>query len=179
MGLYFRNTNAASPVVRHKSTKGVQPLIDAGATISYITTGGEIEFFVFTKGDAKGIISQYQNFVGKPSLPPFWALGWHATTTANETSTLADVQSMVASYKSNSIPLEGVWLDVPYMDNYKSFTVDSTRFAGLSGFATDLKAANQKLVLIVGPGLQSSDNENAYYTKALHKNALIKSTINT
>jgi len=74
-GLYFRNTNAASPVIRHKSGSGTNA--PNGATISYITTGGEIEIFVFTKGDAKGIIKQYQNFVGRPSLPPVWALGWH------------------------------------------------------------------------------------------------------
>lgn len=60
MGIYFRNTNAASPVIRHKKNNGMQPLVDAGATISYITTGGDIEIFVFTKGTAKQIIQSYQ-----------------------------------------------------------------------------------------------------------------------
>ena len=32
MGIYFRNSDAASPIVTHKN--------DSGATISYITTGG-------------------------------------------------------------------------------------------------------------------------------------------
>jgi len=76
-GLYFTNTNAASPVIRHKSSNGTHQ--DVGSTISYITTGGEIELFVFTKGTAAGIIKQYHNLIGKPSLPPFWALGWQAT----------------------------------------------------------------------------------------------------
>jgi len=122
-GLYFRNTNAASPVIRHKSSNGTHQ--DVGSVISYITTGGEIELFVFTKSSAAGIIKQYHNLIGRPSLPPFWALGWHATTTADETLTLADVQTMQAKYKQQGIPLEGIWLDAPYMDNYKSFTVDS------------------------------------------------------
>jgi len=89
-GVYFRNTNAASPVIRQNSSNGT--FNDNGSIISYITTGGEIEMFIFTKGDARGIIKQYHNMIGKPSLPPFWALGWHATTTADESNTLADVQ---------------------------------------------------------------------------------------
>lgn len=50
-GVYFRNTNAASPVIRHNSGKGTHG--DHGSVISYITTGGEIEMFIFTKGTAK------------------------------------------------------------------------------------------------------------------------------
>lgn len=180
IGLYFRNTNAASPVIRHnKATPGVQPLTDPGAALSYITTGGDIEIFVFVKGDAKGIIRQYQNFVGKPALPPFWSLGWHATTTSDPSTNITDVKTMVASYKAAGIPLEGVWLDVPYMDDYSEFTVDQTGFADLTTFKTQLYDAGQRLVVIVGPGLKSSDKTNVYYTEALQQNVLIKSTINT
>jgi len=181
IGLYFRNTNAASPVIRHKkpAQSGVRPLTDAGATISYITTGGDIEIFVFVKGDAKGIIKQYQNFVGKPSLPPFWSLGWHATTTADPSTKLSDVQTMVAAYKTAGIPLEGVWLDVPYMNNYTQFSVDSTNFGDIATFKTALYDAKQKLVLVLGPGLLSSDPTDIYYSEAIQQGALIKSTINT
>jgi len=179
IGLYFRNSNAASPVIRHKKgQQGVRPVVDFGATISYITTGGDIEIYVFVKGDAKQIIKAYQNFVGKPSLPPFWALGWHATTTADPSTNIGTVKSMVSSYASAGIPLEGIWLDVPYMSNYTAFTVDQTNFAGLAAFKTQLYDAGQKLVVIVGPGLPAGDKTNVFYTEALQANALIKSTIN-
>jgi len=136
-GIYFRNTNAASPVIRHNSSNGTRG--DFGSVISYITTGGEIEFFVFTKSDARGIIKQYHNFIGKPALPPFWALGWHAGNTADETNSLDDVKQMVLRYKQNGIPLEGVWLDVPYMNNYQPFTVASA-WSDIKTFTTQLKA---------------------------------------
>jgi alpha-glucosidase (family GH31 glycosyl hydrolase) len=80
VGIYFRNTNAASPIITHKN--------DTTGTISYITTGGQIEVFFFLKDNAKNVIKAYQNFIGKPSLPPFWALGWHASTTADPATTL-------------------------------------------------------------------------------------------
>lgn len=169
-GVYFRNTNAASPVIRHNSSNGTHA--DTGSVISYITTGGEIEFFVFTKGDAKGIVAQYHNFIGRPSLPPFWALGWHATTTPDQSLTLADVQTIHSKYQQGGYPLEGIWLDAGYMNGNQAFTVDPTRFAGLGDFATTLHSANQKLVLVVGPGL-ANDATNKYYKQAAAANALI------
>ena len=77
MGIYFRNSNAMSPVIRYT---------DGGkAVLSYISTGGNIEIYFMQKASAKEIIASYQNIVGKPSLPPFWALGWHASSPLDTT----------------------------------------------------------------------------------------------
>jgi hypothetical protein len=51
MGLYFRNTNAQSPVLKHND--------DGTSVLSYITVGGQIDVFFFFKGTAKQIINQY------------------------------------------------------------------------------------------------------------------------
>jgi alpha-glucosidase (family GH31 glycosyl hydrolase) len=44
-GVYFRNTNAQSPVIQHKD--------DGTSVLSYITTGGQLDIFFFFKGSAK------------------------------------------------------------------------------------------------------------------------------
>lgn len=64
------------------------------------------------------------------------------------------------------------------MDNYQAFTVDSDRFADIETFTGNLHAANQKLMVVVGPGLSSNDAKNVYYSDAVQKNLLIKSSIN-
>ena len=66
--MFFRNSNAQSPLLRYNK--------DGSSTLSYITTGGQIEVFFFLHGSAKQIIQMYQNFIGNPALPPFWSLGW-------------------------------------------------------------------------------------------------------
>ena len=73
MGIFFRNANAQSPVITNNDTAST-------STLTYVTTGGELEMYFFTKGSAKQIIKAYQNMIGKPQLPPFWALGWHAAS---------------------------------------------------------------------------------------------------
>jgi alpha-glucosidase (family GH31 glycosyl hydrolase) len=51
IGIFFRNSNAQSPVLKYT---------DGGKSIlSYITTGGQIEAYFFIHGSAKDIIAQY------------------------------------------------------------------------------------------------------------------------
>ena len=123
-GIFFRNANAQSPVLKYSENEG--------STLSYITTGGTLEIYFFWKGDAKQIIQQYQQMFGKPALPPLWALGWHSSAYAY--TTLDMVKNNVESYKTAGIPLEGVWLDIPYMSDFEDFTVNSTAFEGLKEF---------------------------------------------
>mmetsp|Transcript_28241 Transcript_28241/g.42750 ORF Transcript_28241/g.42750 Transcript_28241/m.42750 type:complete len:248 (-) Transcript_28241:4298-5041(-) len=168
VGMYFRNTNAQSPIIKYND--------DGTSTFSYITTGGNIDILFFAKGTAIDIIKQYQNAVGKPSMPPFWALGWHASS--YDYKTLDQVKANVDAYKKASMPLEGIWLDIPYMDNFQDFTVDSKNFGGLADWADEIHKSNQKLVVIVDPGLASSDPSGKYWRRAKDNDALIKSSIN-
>jgi alpha-glucosidase (family GH31 glycosyl hydrolase) len=77
MGIFFRNSNAMSPVITYKD--------EDEATLSYITTGGQVEIYFMFKGTAKQIISAYQNLVGKPALPPLWSLGWNVGSRSYKT----------------------------------------------------------------------------------------------
>lgn len=74
--------------------------------------------------------------VGLPSLPPFWSLGWHAASYTYTTQEL--VEENVQGYFDAGIPLEGVWLDIPYMDNLADFTVNATAFPTLKAYTETL-----------------------------------------
>lgn len=50
-GMYFRNSNAMSPVIKFNS--------DGSSILSYITIGGQIEVYFFIHGNAKTIIQMY------------------------------------------------------------------------------------------------------------------------
>jgi alpha-glucosidase (family GH31 glycosyl hydrolase) len=36
--------------------------------------------YFFTRGGSKEIIQSYHNMIGKPTLTPFWSMGWQAAS---------------------------------------------------------------------------------------------------
>jgi len=99
--------------------------------------------------------------IGKPALPPFWALGWQQASWTYQDQ--ATVEEVIANYSNNYIPLEVMWLDIPYMDNYADFSVDTKAFPDLAGLKTQLADKGQRLVVILDGGLSADDTANEYY----------------
>jgi alpha-glucosidase len=151
-GIYFRNSNAQSPIVQYKD--------EGKSVLSFISTGGNIEMYFFWKGTAKQIIQQYQNFIGKPNLPPFWSLGWHAGSL--NYATLGDLQAMIKGYSDEGMPLEAIWLNNYVYQAGANFKIDTNKYPALSSFRTTLDATNQKLVLTVNTGLDATNIGDDY-----------------
>ena len=45
------------------------------------------------------------------------------------------VEDMISNYKSHGLPLDVVWLDIPYLANYADFSVNTTAFPDMLGLA--------------------------------------------
>jgi len=48
------------------------------------------------------------------------------------------LRAIYDNYKKYEIPLDTLWSDIDYMDNYKDFTFDPNNFAGLPKLIEDL-----------------------------------------
>jgi alpha-glucosidase (family GH31 glycosyl hydrolase) len=44
------------------------------------------------------------------------------------------VEDVVGNYTEKNIPLETIWLDIPYMDAYADFTVNTTAFPTIKDY---------------------------------------------
>jgi len=62
------------------------------------------------------------------------------------------------------MPLDVLYLDIPYMDNYQDFSVNTTAFPSLQNFTSKLHANNQKIVLIVDAAISAENTSNPYYS---------------
>ena len=70
-GVYFHSSSALAPILQ----KDAAPLTTS--TLSFVATGGIVEVFIFGHGSHNDVVKMYHNIVGKPALPPYWALGFH------------------------------------------------------------------------------------------------------
>lgn len=115
--------------------------------------------------------------IGKPTLTPFWSLGWHASAYAYQTQ--ADIQANIDGYANAGIPLEGIWLDIPYLDGYADFSVNTTAFPDLKTITETAHSNGQRVIPIIDAGLSADDLSNPYIMAANQDNLLILSTVNT
>lgn len=125
--------------------------------LTYRTTGGVIDLFIFAGPTPQEVISQYTELVGKPEMPPYWALGYHLGHWG--TKSVDESVSLATKMRDKGIPLEALWLDIDYMDDRKSFTLDEDHFPRdkLQRFVNDLHFHNQYFVAIHTPAINSED----------------------
>lgn len=87
------------------------------------------------------------------------------------------VENAVSQYKAHGMPLDVVFLDIPYMSGYVDFTVNKTAFPNLTAFVKELHSNRQHLIPIVDAAISADDTSNKYYQLGNKENAFIKSAI--
>lgn len=89
------------------------------------------------------------------------------------------VEEVIDKYAEAGMPLETMYLDIPYMNGYKDFTVDVKAFPDIKGLTTRLHKAAQKLVLILDAAVSADDLEDEVYINGNTLDVFIKSSIYT
>ncbi|MEO8649914.1 MAG: TIM-barrel domain-containing protein, partial [Acidobacteriota bacterium] len=130
------------------------------ARYSFGADGGELDYFVFMGADPKAVIEEYTDLTGRTPLPPIWALG-------NQQSRWSyfpekRVREIAEGFRSRRIPADVIYLDVDYMNGYRVFTWDKSRFPDPAKMIGDLKRDGFKTVLIIDPGVKVDQNYSVY-----------------
>ena len=55
----------------------LQPYAGGEGGLTYRTLGGILDFYVFSGPSPLQVVEQYVSLVGRPTMPPFWSLGFH------------------------------------------------------------------------------------------------------
>ncbi|GAA30540.2 lysosomal alpha-glucosidase [Clonorchis sinensis] len=145
-GVFLINSNAQEVVLT--------PL----PAITYRTIGGILDFFIFTGPDPMDVTAQYLSLIGHPLLPPYWSLGFHLCRFGYRDS--EEVANTVERNIKAGIPVDAQWIDIDYMDAYRVWTVDPTKFGGLPSLIQDTLHSKYGIrnVLIVDPAVSAKDD---------------------
>ena len=144
------------------------------ATYSFGANGGELDYFVFTggkEGSPKKVLEDYAGLTGKTPLPPLWALGNQQSRWSYFPE--SRVREIADGFRKNKIPADVIYLDVDYMNGYRVFTWDKTRFPNPAKMIADLNADGFKTVLIIDPGIKRDENYSTY-TDGLKNDIYVK-----
>ncbi|KAM3846334.1 lysosomal alpha-glucosidase isoform 3-T3 [Vipera latastei] len=64
-GVFLLNSNA------------MDVLLQPSPALTWRTTGGILDFYIFLGPDPSSVVRQYMDVIGYPFMPPYWALGFH------------------------------------------------------------------------------------------------------
>jgi len=131
----------------------------AGGTATVGFAGGLLRHYVMV-GEASHLLDRYTELTGRPALPPRWALGYHQSRWGYKTE--ADVREVVGGYQALGVPLSAVHLDIDYMDGYRVFTFDRSRFPDPAALASEIAESGVRIVTIVDPGVKVDPDYDVY-----------------
>ena len=130
--------------------------------ITYNVIGGVLDFYFFIGPSADDVVAQYTNLIGLPHLQPYWAFGFHQCKYGYPN--IQYVEQVVANYSAANIPLDTIWSDIDYMDEYQDFTWDPVNYPvnTVQSFADQLHEQNQQYVIILDPGIKKDTSYTPY-----------------
>lgn len=162
LGLLLDNPHAA-----FISTKGGPVAAfgqqDPGAKGGRILVGaeqGQPNLYLLYGPTLGELTRRLQRLVGETPLPPAWALGYQQCRWGYQSA--ADLETLDAKFREHGIPVDGLWLDIEYMDRYKVFTLDKKNFPAPKETIAKLTKAGRKVVPIIDPGVKFEKGYGVY-----------------
>ncbi|GMF23347.1 unnamed protein product [Phytophthora lilii] len=145
-GVFVLSSNAMEVVARRDA-------------LTYRLTGGILDIFVFLGPAPKDVINQYTEIVGRPAMPPYWALGYHIGRRGEGASSVEDAMKVVSQLRMAGVPMDAYWQDFEYMaDSGRALSLDESKFPhrDMRTFINDLHFHSQYFVCIQVPSITAS-----------------------
>src|SRR5689334_4903998 len=120
--------------------------------IAFSAEGGEMNYYFFYGPAMTKIISRYTDLTGRMPMVPMWALGHQQSRWSYYPQAVAEY--IVRRYREEDLPLDVLYLDIHYMQGYRIFTWDTTRYPDPKAFTDKLRQQGVKVIPIVDPGVK-------------------------
>lgn len=174
-GVFNNNLYATDFIV---TTPKVNGSTVTDGIVTTITIGGAIEKYFFAGKKVDDIIVKYEKLTGMPMMPPMWAFGWQQCRFGYVTDDLW--YETVEKYDEFKIPIDTMWADIDYMDDYKVFSISPSRYSNLAKHVKHIREKkNMTFVPIMDAGVAVREDVDNYYTlkTGLDKKVFIKQAL--
>lgn len=122
--------------------------------------GGELNYFFIAGPTPADVVQRYAFLVGTTPLPPRWALAYQQCRWSYDSA--KRVRQIAREFRRRKIPCDAIYIDIDYMDGFRSFTWHPERFADPRKLTRELADRGFKLVAIVDPGIKAEPGYFVY-----------------
>jgi alpha-glucosidase len=129
-------------------------------TYSYSTYKLNLDYYFIYGPEIREVVDGYTYLTGRMEMPPLWALGYQQCRWSYYPE--SRVKNLADDFRDKKIPCDVIYLDIDYMDAYKIFTVDKTRFPDMKYMTDCLSEQGFKVVTIIDVGVKVDDTYDVY-----------------
>ena len=123
-----------------------------GDTAAMTSENGDLSVYIIEGESLTAICREFRGLIGRSYLPPKWAFGYIQSRWGYESD--PELRQVVKEHRDRHIPLDGVCMDIDYMDDYKDFTWDEKKFPDLKKFNQDMRDEHIRLIPIIDAGVK-------------------------
>ncbi|KAF2139822.1 glycoside hydrolase family 31 protein [Aplosporella prunicola CBS 121167] len=148
-GVFLRNAHGQEVLLRAEN-------------ITWRTLGGSIDLFFFDGPTQVDVTKQFQfGAVGLPAMQQYFTFGYHQCRWGYANWSM--LEELINDFARFEIPLETVWVDIDYMDQYRDWTTDANTFPVPEGqeFMKTLHDKGLHFVPIVDSAIYIPNPDNA------------------
>ena len=120
----------------------------------------EQDMFLVLGDDIKEVTRSYSELVGHPYFIRMKMLGYQQSRWSYENEEM--VKTLRDNFIKHEIPLDYIHLDIHYMDGYRDFTIDKTRFPKIKTLSEELKKDEIELVGINDAAIKEDPEFDLY-----------------
>ena len=118
------------------------------------------DFYLLSGENPEEIVTLFRKLIGRSYIPPLWAFGYGQSRWGYENA--EDIRKVEESYRKLDIPLDMIYMDIDYMQDYKDFTVNPERFPEFPKFVSEMKEKGIRLIPIIDAGVKIEKGYDLY-----------------
>ncbi len=120
----------------------------------------DLYLYVIEGKNAYDIVKQFRKIIGKSYIPPKFAFGFGQSRWGYKTK--EDFWNVLKGHRENHIPLDMIYMDIDYMQNYKDFTVNEENFPDFAETVREFKEEGVRLIPIIDAGVKMEEGYSVY-----------------
>lgn len=129
-------------------------------TLQVSCAEADLNLFVIEGDSPYEIVKQFRKIIGRSYIPPKFAFGFGQSRWGYKTK--EDFRKVADGYRENNIPLDMVYMDIDYMQDFKDFTLNEKNFPDFPEFVQEMKDKNLRLIPIIDAGVKIEDGYDVY-----------------
>lgn len=120
----------------------------------------DLYLYVITGENALAVTKQFRRIIGKSYIPPKFAFGFGQSRWGYKTA--EDFRRVAQNYRKNHLPLDMVYMDIDYMQDYKDFTTNDENFPDFKAYVDEMKEMDIHLIPIIDAGVKIEKGYDIY-----------------